>query len=772
MPLPCTLRFLDDDVLQIHRGAGPPRPSLALDPSTAWNGPSSLERAEHGRTLVLRTPALTARLDHARGVLAVATADGRSLLEEIAPPTLTDRDLRLALRLRPGEALYGLGDRPTDLDRRGGRFTLWNTDAFDFQRGTDPLYKTFPFLLGLLADGRCYGLFVDCFAPGTVDAGATDPATLTLTFEEDALTCYLLHAPTPLEVLERYGRLTGRTPMLPRWALGYHQCRYSYRSEQEVRAVARAFRDRAIPCDTLYFDIHYMDGFRVFTWDPRAFPNPAALVADLHADGFTTVAIVDPGVKADDPGYPPLEEGLHHGFFVRDAHGQPYRGVVWPGPCHFPDFFRSDVRTWWGDLHRPLLDAGIDGIWCDMNEPAVFTERMASPPLPTEAVPPPERTMPDDNVHVLDGREVPHRRVHNAYGLQMLRATWEGLRRLRPNRRPFTLTRAAFAGAQRFGTTWTGDNAATWDHLRLALEQCLALGIGGMPFCGADVGGFSGKPTAELLVRWTQLGTITPLFRNHSAVDTPPQEPWRFGRRAEAACRAAIRLRYRLLPYLYTVLEETARTGVPLLRALPVVHPDDPRVRSFADAPGAYIGPDLLAYPVLEPGRRHVDAWLPAVPGGWYDLHSGRPLEGGRMHRLEAPLDRLPLLVRAGTVLPLGPPGPTTAWPPGHPLTLRVYPGPKRASSFLYDDAGDGWAHETGAYYRCRFDLEPTHDGLAVHVTEEGDHAPPWFTWHVEPVGCGPQARVVPDLPHPDPRRMGGTTENELPRGASFRISR
>ena len=721
-----------------------PDHSYAVDPDAAPAGPSDWALAEDGDAFVLTTPALALRFGRATGALRATDADGRLLAE--VTEWWGQGAASCAARLRAGERLFGLGDKALPLDRRGHRAEGWNTDAFGFQRGSDPLYKTVPFTVGVVADGPACGLFFDNPAALQIDLGAADPGVLRYAAERGALRLTLFAGETPLDVVRRYARRTGHFPMVPKWALGYHQCRYSYRTEAEIREVARTLRAHRLPCDVLYFDIHYMDGYRCFTWDHEAFPDPAALLADLQADGFQNVVIIDPGLKAHDPDYRPAVEAERRGLVVQNPDGTPYVGPVWPGRCVFPDFTDPEARAWWGEQHAELLDQGVVGVWNDMNEPAVFLEEVlsentegATESMDVEAE---ARTMPLDVRHQMEGRGADHVEAHNAYGMQMQRATFEGLRRLRPERRPFTITRATYAGGQRFGTSWTGDNHATWDHLRLALEQTLSLGASGMPFTGADVGGFSGTPSGELLTRWTQLGVVTPLFRNHSAVDTPRQEPYQFSEAIEDACRTAIEWRYRLLPVLYTALYEAATDGLPMLRALPLVHPDQPLAQRFA-ADGAYLGADLLAYPVFEPGQRRREVFLPEHGGGWFDLYTGRHHAGGETLFADAPLDAgPPLFVRAGSIVPLAPVRQHTG-EPVDVLTLRVFPRPGRFASRLYDDAGDGWAFQDGEHYDARLIGEDDGDRLTLRAESSGSYTPEWSRWTVEVYGLNRAPRAV-----------------------------
>ena len=732
-----TVEALSDAVVRVRLirpgDAVREHPSYALDPETEWDGPTEWRASQDGAAVLAETAALRLRVNAITGQIKAWDRNGHVLMDAEG---FGEAGVWHGQRLGPEDRLFGLGDKALSLDRRGHALDNWNTDAFKYSRGPAPLYKTVPFVLKQGADAAA-GLFYDNTFRSRFDLGADRPDRMTYAADGGVLDFYLLSAPEPLGVVRAFARLTGRTPMLPRWALGYHQCRYSYMDEGEVREVARGFRDRAIPCDTLYFDIHYMDGYRVFTWDRDRFPDPAALLADLRADGFTSVVIVDPGVKADDPDYAVYREGADLGAYVSYPDGGEVRGEVWPGTCAFPDYTSAAVRAWWGGLHRGLTEAGVDGVWNDMNEPALFSVAHVEGSMDAEHE---VGTIPDHARHAFEGEGGTHAEAHNVYGMQMQRATYEGLRAVAPDKRPFTITRAAYAGAQRFGTGWTGDNSSTWDHLRLAAQTCLSLGVSGMPFVGADVGGFVGTPSGELVARWTQLGALTPLFRNHSAVDTPRQEPWLFGDEVERVCRQAIELRYRLLPALYTALWQAATDGTPILRPLALVHPDDPTVRQTSPL-GFYVGDALLAHPVLEEGQTEREVYLPDAPG-WYDLATGDRFEGRSTVWTETPLGRLPLYVRAGSVLPLGPVRQTTATPVDR-LELHVYPAPGRHTSWLYEDAGDGHAHLDGDTWTGRIELSDDGATVAVETSVSGGHVPEWAGWDVVVHGLAARPALV-----------------------------
>lgn len=602
------------------------------------------------------------------------------------------------LVLAPGEAVYGLGEKIGGLDRRGRRWVFWNTDVTPHLPDTDPLYVSIPFWMSLRPEAggtTASGWFL--LAPGrsAVDAGAAAPDRLAATVDGGALDLFVMAGPAPAEVVRRFTALTGRMPLPPLWAVGHHHSRWGHESAADLLDCAREFRRRGIPCDVLYLDIDHMDGFRVFTWDPGRFPDPEGLARELEAAGFRLVTIVDPGVKAD-PGYDLYREGLAGGHFVLLPDGRPFHGDVWPGRCAFPDFLRPETREWWGEWIRRHAARGVAGVWNDMNEPAVFG------PDGTGTFP------PDVGHRVGAGRTVRHAEVHNLYGQLMARAAAEALDgwaprggEAAPGLRSFVLTRSGFAGVQRYAAVWTGDNTSSWEHLGWMIPMLAGLGLSGVPFVGADVGGFAGDVDGELFARWVQAAALTPLFRNHSAVNTRRQEPWTFGPEVEAVARRAISLRYRLLPYLYGAFEEASRTGAPVMRPLVYEFPADPEARAVADQ--YLVGRDLLVAPVLEPGAGRRRVYLPE--GKWLCLPAGPHLAGPGRVEVSAPLSELPLFGRAGAVLPLWPVAPSVAQVDRSVLELEVvgHMGPPEAAvRELYEDDGATVAYRRGGSARTR----------------------------------------------------------------------
>ncbi|HEX8069153.1 MAG TPA: TIM-barrel domain-containing protein [Pyrinomonadaceae bacterium] len=644
-------------------------------------------------------PGARIRVNRRPFLISVYDAAGNLVVED--DPTrpvsfdLADGAVEATKRRDPFEFYYGFGEKATGEARHNQAFAMWNTDTYAYPAGLDPIYESIPFFVAL-RQGKAYGLFFDNTYRTHFDMGRSDPRRYTFGAPGGELNYYVFTggpARTPKEVLREYTELTGRTPLPPLWALGYQQSRYSYFPESKVREVARGFRERHIPADVIYFDIDYMDGFRIFTWDKQKFPDPPRLLADLRAQGLRTVVIIDPGIKVDDT-YPAYREGRAQGFFCQAADGSEFHAKVWPGLCAFPDFTNPRTRAWFGALYRQNLDDGISGFWNDMNEPATFPPEK-NPPQPNLAHDP-AKTFPLDVRHAGDGQPGTHARYHNVYGMQMARATFEGVQQLRTDARPFVLTRAGYAGVQRYSAVWTGDNVPSWEHLALSVPMLTNLSVSGVPFVGADVGGFAGSTTPELYARWLQAAALTPFCRTHSNNESAAREPWAFGDTYERINRASIELRYRLLPYLYTVFQEHTQNGVPVMRPLWFNYPADYAVYDPPLALGEFlVGDDLLVAPVLEPGATARPVYFPRGDA-WLDWWTGARYEGGTATLVPAPLERLPLFVRVGAVVPVQPVVQHTGEMARAPFGLVVATGAQAAAGRFYEDAGEGYDYRRG----------------------------------------------------------------------------
>ncbi|MFZ5925474.1 MAG: glycoside hydrolase family 31 protein [Bacillota bacterium] len=607
--------------------------------------------------------------------------------------------------LRPREHFYGFGERTGYLDKRGQAMTLWNIDTNPHTPSTDSMYVSIPFFLAL-GDGRAYGILLNSSAKCFFDMGKTSPDSYLFATDEKALDYYFFAGPNMKDILTRYADLTGRMQLPPLWALGYHQSRYSYHPQGQVEEIARAFREHDIPCDAIYLDIHYMRGFRVFTFDPKEFPDPSGLIGRLNRLGFKVVTIVDPGVKVD-PEYDVYRDGVDQDCFVALPGGKRFVASVWPGAASFPDFAREKVRKWWAGWHKVLFDAGVRGIWNDMNEPSCFDT--------------PTKTMATQALHGEPGDEVPHSVVHNAYANLMSEATCEAFRQLLPGVRPFVISRAGCAGIQRHACVWTGDNSSWWEHLLMAVPMCLNLGMSGVSFVGTDVGGFLFDSDPELVTRWTQLGAFTPLFRNHSAIGTRPQEPFVLGEPYESICRSFIKLRYRLLPYIYSLVRESSIKGVPVMRPMVLEFPDDEKAHTIFDQ--FMLGPDILVAPVYQPGADCRKIYLPA--GEWLDFYTGETLGGGRNVLADAPLERIPLFYRRGAIVPYGREMSFVGEIPQALDLVDVCPSegsPARAFE-LYLDDGETTGYRSGKFGFVDISYEMQHPAtldLAVDTRDQG----------------------------------------------------
>ncbi len=598
---------------------------------------------------------------------------------------------RVHVEVKAGTSLYGTGARAGPLLRNGTVVTLYNYDAYDFTDKTAALYQSHPWVLGVRRDGSAFGVVIETTRRCVIDLRDGIEARV----EGASPAVMVIERDCPAKVVQALAELTGFMAMPPRWAIGYHQCRFSYESEAVVREVAAGFRDRKIPCDAIWLDIDCMDGFRSFTLDSGRFPRPAVLFDELHDAGFKVVAMVDPGLKVD-PEYAAYREGRERDYFIRGADGAEYHGKVWPGECAFADFTMESARRWWGELAAPLIELGVDGLWNDMNEPAIFWPASG-------------KTMPDDVRHRADdaiGGEGDHARYHNVYGMLMSRATRKGLERLVPDKRPFVLTRASFLGGQRYAAAWSGDNRASEAHMRWSLSTALNMGLSGQPFSGPDIGGFIENTPPDLFARWMGLGTMLPFARAHKTQAATRHEPWSLGESCEATCRRAIERRYRMMPYLSTLFWIASTRGLPIVRPLFFADTTDARLRGEDRA--FLLGADVLVEPVWEDG---VAAALPR--GVWREFDP--LLRAGSVGTWDPLLPRL--RVRGGAIVPLGPVTQHAITGPFERLTLVVSPDDAgNAEGILYEDEGEGYGYRDGAYLLTRYRATRSERGWTIEV--------------------------------------------------------
>jgi len=633
----------------------------------------------------------------------------------------------VAKKLGFDEHFYGLGEKAARLDKRRGYFVNWISDTPGYTEGKDPIYQTIPFYIGLQR-GTAYGIFFDNSYRSYFDFGRSSQQYAAFGAEGGEINYYFLYGPQIKKILNRYTELTGRMPLPPMWALGNQQSRWSYYPDTMAEEVVRQYRERDLPLDVLHLDIDYMQAYRVFTWNSERFPNPKALTEKLRRQGVKVITIVDPGVKyqpspdapesnsataspeltSQEKSYYVFNQGLEKGYFQKRKDGKLFIPRVWPGESVFVDYTLPDARRWWGDLHRAYTENGVAGIWTDMNEPSDFVDQTGKNQI--------------DVVSRDEGENSTHAKNRNVFALLMARATYEGLERLEPEKRPYVITRAAYAGIQRYSTMWTGDTNSTWETLALSIPMFQTLGLSGETFVGSDVGGFIGRGNGELLVRSYQVSFLAPFCRNHKVIDGYDQEPWRFGKYYEDIIRKYLKLRYRLLPFLYTTLHEAHDTGVPLFRPLVLNYQSDSNTVNLDDQ--FMIGEDLLVAPIVQPNQTSRMVYLPE--GVWYDFWTKRKQRGGTMIRVEAPLDVVPMFIRGGSIVPQGPEMKYVGEKAFDPITFYIHPDDKgRAATVLYEDDGTSPAYKRGVYRKTRVSVSSSNNGVEIVVAPpEGSYQP------------------------------------------------
>lgn len=589
-----------------------------------------------------------------------------------------------------GTDLYGTGEVTGSLRRNNTEIELWNTDNYGYRKAKGKrLYQSHPWIMGVREDGSAFGVIAD----NTWKQSFNLENPITITSEGPAFRVIIIEKKSPQKLIQVMTELTGRIEMPPLWALGYQQCRYSYFPDSRVKEVASEFRERNIPCDVIWMDIDYMERFKVFTFNSEYFPNPSELNNYLHSINFKSVWMIDPGVKKEN-GYFVYEQGTTNDFWTHTKDNKVFTGNVWPGECVFPDFTMPETRKWWGTLYNDFMETGIDGVWNDMNEPAVFNG--------------PGGTMPEDNFHRGGGelQPGPHLRYHNIYGMLMVKASRDGIMKVNPEKRPFVLSRSNFLGGQKYAATWTGDNASTWAHFKMATPMVLNLGLSGQPFTGPDLGGFGGSPDTSLFANWIAVGAFYPFCRSHSEKGTADQEPWAFGEEVENVSRTALDRRYKLMPYLYTLFWESSQTGLPVMRPVFFADVTDKSLRSEEEA--FMWGDDLLIIPKWSEN--------PNLPKGIWktiSLLDKNVEDDGYQPELKQ---------KGGSIIPVGSVIQSTEEFKTDSLTLLVcLDENNKASGTLYVDKGEGFGYQKGDFELDTFTAEKANDDtITVKCEIEG----------------------------------------------------
>jgi alpha-glucosidase len=750
---------LRDEVLRVriaHSSQLPEDASWAVLPE-ARSASAAVNPENTATSVGFHTRLLHVEIVRSNAQLIVRDANGKIVQQDEKPSRFEDGSFRVLKSMASDEHYFGLGDKPGPLDRRGHAFLMWNTDAYRFQESSSALYKDIPFFMTFRA-GVATGVLLDNTWRTSFDFGVESPSYYSFGAIAGPLDYYIFLGPSPREVVETYAWLTGKPPLPPLWMLGFQQSRYTYTPEARLMEIANRLRADRIPADALYLDIDFQHNNRPFTIDTAAFPNMKKTLTTLHDMHFHVVAIADLHIAdAPDQGYAPYDSGTAGDRFLHRKDGSVYVGSVWPGPSVFPDFTQPSTRAWWGSLYRNFRQMGFDGFWNDMNEPSVFSS--------------PTGTIEESAVHRIDEsgfakRKATHAELHNVYGMENSRATYDGLRKIEPDTRPFVLTRASYAGGQRYAATWTGDNSSTWNHLRMTTPMLENLGLSGFSFTGADAGGFAGTATPDLLTKWLEISAFHPIDRDHTEKGTGDQEPWVGGTDRENIGRTYIEERYRLMPYLYTLAEESSSTGLPMMRPLFLDYPDATRDKHPIDIDAGEEGEFLLGHDLLiapSPYPEAPDAYTVEFPSAdWYDFwtgdrvphlvpagHSdpGAPASSTSQVPLyvnvQPVLQSLPVYVRAGAILPIAPLVQNTEEMPQGPLTLRVYAGDD-CRGRLYTDDGKSYAYEHGDFLRMNFTCTLGRDGIRLSISShEGSFVPWWKQIRIEVYGWQPEHSVV-----------------------------
>lgn len=680
--------------------------SYAIDPE-ATMGYSKLEVVENDTEYIISTARLNVLVDKKTLRTQISDLDGTIINEDELGFHWEENyeyggnTVKMSKITQSGESFYGMGDKAMHSNLKGKRVENWVTDQFAYAKEQDPLYKAIPFYVGL-NKGIAYGIYFDNSFKTGFDFSQERRNITSFWAEGGEMNYYFIFGPDMPKVVSSYSSLTGTPELPPMWALGFHQSKWSYYPESNVKEIASEFRKLQIPCDAIYLDIDYMDGFRCFTWDKNHFPDPKRMIQELEEEGFKTVVMIDPGIKVDRD-YWIYNEALENGYFCKRGDGPLMHGKVWPGECNFPDFTNPKVREWWAELYKEFMsDLGVHAVWNDMNEPAVMEV--------------PSKTAPLDTRHNYDGHPCTHRKAHNVYGMQMVRATYEGVKKYVYPKRPFVITRAAFSGTQRYSSTWTGDNVATWEHLWIANVQVQRMCLSGYSFVGSDIGGFAEQPDGELFARWVQLGIFHPFCRVHSSGDHGDQEPWSFGSEITDIVRKFVELRYQLLPYLYTMFYKYTKENIPMVQSLVFFDQEDNQTHFRTDE--FIFGDKILVCPIQEPNAQGRRMYVPR--GEWYDFWTNEYVEGGKEKWVAAALDMIPIFVKAGSIIPKYPVQQYVGEKKIEELVLEVYYKEGTETSEVYEDANNGYDYKKGRYSLSNYKLIGKDNSLVIQLFKDG----------------------------------------------------
>ncbi|EPB8163040.1 glycoside hydrolase family 31 protein [Clostridium perfringens] len=627
-----TLTIFENDIVKVFIG-DKCEESISTNGVVGDLGKGAFIVEEDSNFLVIKGKKVLTFVDKNTTEISFRDLEGNIINEDFQPSFKDEKGNVYISKVNDCLAYYGLGEKGGDLNKKGCYTENFNTDDPETDDDSVTYYKTIPFYVALKEEAT-YGIFFDNSFRSYFDMGKEMGDRIFFGAIGGQIQYYFIPGENIKEVVKNYTALTGRMEMPPLWSLGYQQCRFSYFSQEEVRELVKTFEEKDIPLDVVYLDIDYMDGFRVMTFKTPNFDDAAGLISDLKEKGIRTITIIDPGVKVDEE-YPVFKRGKEGNHFTKKLDGEIFIGAVWPGDSAFPDFSNNDCREWWkSELKKFISEHGMDGIWNDMNEPCVFNND--------------HKTMLESCLHNSDNGVIEHKEFHNRYGFEMSRCSKEAQEELHPNEREFSMTRATYAGGQRYSSVWTGDNMSLWSQMRMSISMNANLGISGFSFVGNDVSGFGLDSSEELFIRWMEMGPFIPIFRNHSNMYTRRQEPWAFGPRAEKIAKKSIELRYELLPYIYDLYYISHKEGLPIFRPMIMEYEKDMNLLNIREQ--FMLGENMLVAPVLYEGERSKTIYLPK--GSWFNYFTMEKLQGGKWYKLPCELDEILVFVKEGSIIP------------------------------------------------------------------------------------------------------------------------
>ncbi|MFQ9727951.1 MAG: glycoside hydrolase family 31 protein [Clostridium perfringens] len=632
---------------------------------------------EDSNFLVIKGKKVLTFVDKNTTEISFRDLEGNIINEDFQPSFKDEKGNVYISKVNDCLAYYGLGEKGGDLNKKGCYTENFNTDDPETDDDSITYYKTIPFYVALKEEAT-YGIFFDNSFRSYFDMGMEMGDRIFFGAIGGQIQYYFIPGENIKEVVKNYTALTGRMEMPPLWSLGYQQCRFSYFSQEEVRELVKTFEEKDIPLDVVYLDIDYMDGFRVMTFKTPNFDDAAGLISDLKEKGIRTITIIDPGVKVDEE-YDVFKRGKEGNHFTKKLDGEMFIGAVWPGDSAFPDFSNKDCREWWkSELKKFISEHGMDGIWNDMNEPCVFNNN--------------HKTMLETCLHNSDNGVIEHKEFHNRYGFEMSRCSKEAQEELHPNERGFSMTRATYAGGQRYSSVWTGDNMSLWSQMRMSISMNANLGISGFSFVGNDVSGFGLDSSEELFIRWMEMGPFIPIFRNHSNMYTRRQEPWAFGPRAEKIAKKSIELRYELLPYIYDLYYISHKEGLPIFRPMIMEYEKDMNLLNMREQ--FMLGENMIVAPVLYEGERSKTVYLPK--GSWFNYFTMEKLQGGKWYKIPCELDEILVFVKEGAIIPTYNKKFRNVKERPNNILLKVFG--ENAKGFHYNDDGHTMEYLEGKY--------------------------------------------------------------------------